>query len=286
MTPIGASFLCGLIGAGIQASRTPAMHEREADEQGLRYVYRLIDLDRLGLGVEALPELLTAAKRMGFAGLNVTYPCKQAVIPLLDELSDDARSLNAVNTVVIRDGRTIGHNTDWSGFAEGFRRGLPDAKLDRVVQLGAGGAGAAVAHAMLTLGATRLTVFDVDAARSGELAANLCARFGEGRAVGVTDLAAAMAEADGLVHCTPTGMAKLPGLPLDARLLDRRHWVAEIVYFPLETELLRAARARGCRTLDGGGMAVFQAAGAFRLFTGVEPDAERMRRHFLSMVAG
>ena len=283
MTPIGASFLCGLIGAGIQASRTPAMHEREADEQGLRYVYRLIDLDRLGLGVEALPELLTAAKRMGFAGLNVTYPCKQAVIPLLDELSDDARSLNAVNTVVIRDGRTIGHNTDWSGFAEGFRRGLPDAKLDRVVQLGAGGAGAAVAHAMLTLGATRLTVFDVDATRSGELAANLCARFGEGRAVGVTDLAAAMAEADGLVHCTPTGMAKLPGLPLDARLLDRRHWVAEIVYFPLETELLRAARARGCRTLDGGGMAVFQAAGAFRLFTGVEPDAERMRRHFLSM---
>jgi shikimate dehydrogenase len=286
MTPIGASFLCGLIGAGIQASRTPAMHEREADEQGLRYVYRLIDLDRLGLGVEALPELLTAAKRVGFAGLNVTYPCKQAVIPLLDELSDDARALNAVNTVVIRDGRTIGHNTDWSGFAEGFRRGLPDAKLDRVVQLGAGGAGAAVAHAMLTLGATRLTVFDVAAARSGELAANLCARFGEGRAVGVTDLAAAMAEADGLVHCTPTGMAKLPGLPLDARLLDRRHWVAEIVYFPLETELLRAARARGCRTLDGGGMAVFQAAGAFRLFTGVEPDAERMRRHFLSMVAG
>jgi shikimate dehydrogenase len=286
MTPIGASFLCGLIGAGIQASRTPALHEREADEQGLRYVYRLIDLDRLGLGVEALPELLTAAKRMGFAGLNVTYPCKQAVIPLLDELSDDARSLNAVNTVVIRDGRTIGHNTDWSGFAEGFRRGLPDAKLDRVVQLGAGGAGAAVAHAMLTLGAKRLAVFDVDPARSAELAASVSERFGAGRAIGVSDLAAAMADADGLVHCTPTGMAKLPGLPLDAGLLDRRHWVAEIVYFPLETELLRAARATGCRTLDGGGMAVFQAVGAFRLFTGVEPDAERMRRHFLSMVAG
>jgi shikimate dehydrogenase len=283
--PSGASVLCGLIGAGIQASRTPAMHEREADEQGLRCVYKLIDLDRLGLGVEALPELLTAAKRMGFAGLNITYPCKQAIIPLLDELSDDARALNAVNTVVIRDGRLIGHNTDWSGFAEGLRRGLPDAKLDRVVQLGAGGAGAAVAHAMLTLGAKRLVVFDVDEARSGELAASLSERFGAGRAAGGTDLSAAMAEADGLVHCTPTGMAKLPGLPLDAGLLDRRHWVAEIVYFPLETELLRVARAKGCRTVDGGGMAVFQAVGAFRLFTGVEPDAERMRRHFLSMVA-
>jgi shikimate dehydrogenase len=283
MKPTGTSVLCGLIGSGIQASRTPAMHEREADEQGLRCIYKLIDLDRLGLGVEALPELLTAAKRMGFAGLNITYPCKQAIIPLLDELSEDARALNAVNTVVIRDGKLVGHNTDWSGFAEGFRRGLPDAKLDRVVQLGAGGAGAAVAHAALVMGTKELTVFDVDAARSAELAASLAARFGAGRAVGGTDLPAAMARADGLIHCTPTGMAKLPGLPLPAELLDRRHWVAEIVYFPMETELLRVARAKGCRTVDGGGMATFQAVGAFRLFTGVEPDAERMRRHFLSL---
>ena len=130
-----STFLCGLIGAGIQLSRSPALHEREADEQGLRYVYKLIDLDKLGVGVEALPELLNAARQMGFAGLNITYPCKQAIIPLLDELSEDARALNAVNTVVIRDGRMTGHNTDWSGFAEGFRRGLPDAKRDRVVLL-------------------------------------------------------------------------------------------------------------------------------------------------------
>ena len=274
------SIVCGLIGAGIQASRSPALHEREANEQGLRYVYKLIDLDELAVGVEALAELLSAAKRMGFAGLNITYPCKQAIIPLLDELSDDARALNAVNTVVIRNGRLIGHNTDWSGFAEGFRRGLPGANLDRVVQLGAGGAGAAVAHAALTLGARELTVFDVDAARSAELATKLGARVRAG-----TDLAAAMAAADGLIHCTPTGMAKVPGMPLKAQLLQSKHWVAEIVYFPMETELLRVARAKGCRTLDGGGMAVFQAVGAFRLFTGVEPDAERMMRHFLSMEA-
>jgi shikimate dehydrogenase len=272
------SFLCGLIGAGIQLSRTPALHQREGDEQGLRYLYQLIDLDELRVGVEALPELLTAAKRMGFAGLNITYPCKQAIIPLLDELSEDARALNAVNTVVIRDGRLVGHNTDGSGFAEGFRRGLAGAKLDRVVQLGAGGAGAAVAHAALKLGVRQLTVFDVDRARAAQLAASLGARAG-------TDLAAAMAAADGLIHCTPTGMAKMPGLPLDAQLLQSRHWVAEIVYFPLETELLRVARAKGCRTLDGGGMAVFQAVGAFRLFTGIEPDAERMTRHFKAMGA-
>jgi shikimate dehydrogenase len=277
---LAPSFLCGLIGAGIQGSRTPAMHEQEAEAQGLRYVYKLIDLDKLGLGSDALPELLTAAKRMGFAGLNVTYPCKQAIIPLLDGLAEEARALNAVNTVVIRDGAAVGHNTDWSGFAEGFRRGLPGVPLERVVQLGAGGAGAAVAHAALTLGAAEVTVFDIDPPRSAALAAQLGPKVKAG-----TDLRAAMARADGLIHCTPTGMAKLPGLPLDADLLQKRHWVAEIVYFPLETELLRVARTKGCRTLDGGGMAVFQAVGAFRLFTGVEPDAERMRRHFLSMSA-
>ncbi|MCM2331139.1 MAG: shikimate dehydrogenase [Pseudomonas sagittaria] len=279
-----ASIVCGLIGLGIQGSLTPAMHEQEGQAQGLRYVYKKIDLDPLGLGVADLPELLTAAKRMGFAGLNITYPCKQAVIPLLDELSDEARALNAVNTVVIRDGRLIGHNTDCSGFAEGFRRGLAGVPMNKVVQLGAGGAGAAVAHAVLTLGAKHLTVFDIDRARAEELAASLNAHFGAGTCEAGSDLAQAMAETDGLINCTPTGMAKLPGLPLPAELIDSSNWVAEIVYFPFETELLRVARAKGCRTLDGGGMAVFQAVGAFRLFTDIEPDAERMRAHFLAMV--
>ncbi|MBD0275475.1 MAG: shikimate dehydrogenase [Acetobacteraceae bacterium] len=279
------ALLVGLIGAGIGASLTPALHERECAEQGLRSIYRLLDLERLGLNAGALPELLKAAEWTGFAGLNITHPCKQAVIPLLHELSEDARALGAVNTVVLRDGKRIGHNTDWWGFAEGFRRGLPDARRDRVVQIGAGGAGSAVAHALLTLGAGRLSVFDVDAARAEAVADALCARFGEGRAVAGTGLPAAMAEADGVVNCTPVGMAKYPGLPLPAELLRPSHWVAEIVYFPLETELLRTARALGCATLDGGRMAVFQAVSAFREFTGLEPDAKRMLRHFGELLA-
>jgi shikimate dehydrogenase len=97
------------------------------------------------------------------------------------------------------------------------------------------------------------------------------------------DLAAAVRAADGVVNCTPVGMAELPGTPLPVALLRPEPWVAEIVYFPLETRLLRAARAIGCRTPDGGGMAVFQAAGAFRPFTGVAPDAERMLRHVAAM---
>ena len=283
MAQFPASFLVGLIGAGIQASRTPPMHEREGAELGLRYIYKLIDLEQLKLGAEALPELLSAAERMGFSGLNITFPCKQSVIPLLTDLSDDARALGAVNTVVLRDGKRIGHNTDGWGFAAGFRRGLPDVALGHVVQLGAGGAGAAVAHAALTLGVTNLTIFDIDAGRAERLAASLSDRFGKGRAVAGARLEQAMAAADGLIHATPTGMAKHPGLPLPASLLHAGLWVAEIVYFPLQTELLRVAKNSGCRTLNGSGMAVFQAAEAFRLFTGIAPNAERMSRHFASM---
>jgi len=277
------SFLVGLVGAGILASRTPAMHEREGAEQGLRYRYELFDLEKHDLGADALPELLTAAERRGFAGLNVTHPCKQTVIPLLTGLSDDARALGAVNTVVLQDGKRIGHNTDWLGFSESFRRGLPDVKRDRVVQLGAGGGGAAVAYAALTLGVGQLAVFDLDETRSHWLAANLADQFGGKRVVAGIDLGRAIAEADGLIHATPTGMAGHPGLPLPAKFLRPALWVAEIVYFPPQTELLRTARKIGCRTLDGGGMAVFQAAEAFRLFTRIVPDTQRMLRHFASM---
>jgi shikimate dehydrogenase len=278
------SVLVGLIGTGIQASRSPALHEAEGAAQGLSYQYKLIDLTRLGLAVDALPDLLTAAERLGFDGLNITHPCKQAVIRYLDELSPDAQALGAVNTVLLGGGRRVGHNTDWFGFAEGFRRGLPHVRLDRVVQFGAGGAGSAVAHAALTLGVRHLTLIDVDPGRARAVAERIDGgRIGGGR-IGVGDsAAAAIATADGIINATPLGMDDHPGMAFPASLLRPDLWVAEIVYFPLETELLRQARALGCRTVDGGGMAVFQAVEAFRLFSGVVPDAARMRRHFLSM---
>ena len=277
------TVLAGLIGAGIQASRTPALHEHEGDAQGMRYLYRLIDLDALKLDSGALPDLLKAAERMDFTGLNITFPCKQAIIPLLDELSPEARGIGAVNTVVLKDGKRIGHNTDCLGFAEGFRRGLGDVARQRVVQMGAGGAGAAVAHALLAEGVQTLSIFDVEVSRAEALANNLNQHFGASRARAGHDLASAMADADGLVNTTPMGMAKLPGMPVPVELLRGELWVAEIVYFPLETELLRSARALGCRTLDGGNMAVFQAVKAFELFSGVAPDAQRMLAHFQSM---
>ena len=277
--------LVGLIGAGIQRSLTPAMHEEEARHHGLRLHYQLIDLDRGGPDEAELPALIASARTMGFAGLNITYPCKQAVIPLLDDLSEEARTMGAVNTVVNRDGRLVGHNTDGSGWSWGFRRALPQADLDRVVLLGAGGAGSAIAHAVLRLGAGQLRLIDSDGGRAAELALRLNDRYGNDRVTAFADVAEALSGATGLIHATPTGMDKRPGLPLPESLLRPGLWVAEIVYFPLETQLLQAARSRGCATVDGGTMAVGQAIGAFELFTGIRPDADRMEAHLRRMLA-
>ena len=282
------SFLVGLIGTGIGPSLSPALHQREAEELGVRLIYRRLDLAELAVAPADVGEVLAAARLTGYDGLNVTHPCKQLVLPHLDELSEDAVALGAVNTIVFRDGRASGHNTDWSGFARSFDRGLPDAPLNRVVLLGAGGAGSAVAHAMLTLGTDRLSVVDLDPGRACALARSLEERFGAGRAqgFGLTALPTEMPRADGLVHATPTGMADHPGLPLPGELLRRDLWVADIVYRPLETELVRAARALGSRVLDGGGMAVFQAVDSFRCFTGLDPDPERMLAHFADLARG
>lgn len=273
-------LLVGLIGAGIQRSASPRMHMEEAGALGLPLRYELLDLDRIPGGESALASVLDDCESRGFSGVNVTFPCKQRVIPLLHSLSPEAAALNAVNTVVFAAGRRVGYNTDAGGFAESFRRAMAGCAMDRVVLVGAGGAGAAVGYAALGLGAQRLDVHDTDIVRAESLAARLGDAWQHARVRTAYDLRAALADATGVVHATPTGMSKLPGLPLPADLVRPPLWVAEVVYVPLVTELVALARARGCRTLDGGGMAVFQAARAFELFTARTPDAERMLRRF------
>ena len=268
------SLLCGLIGAGIQGSLSPALQEAEALHHGLRLHFQLIDLDRVQAGPEALPMLVAAARVMGFAGLNITYPCKQSVIRLLDSLSGDALAIGAVNTLVREGTRLVGYNTDGSGWSRGFRRALPKADLSRVVLLGAGGAGSACADAVLRLGAAQLVIVDQDAPCAAALAKRLNERLDGNRA-----------GASSLIHATPTGMAGMPGMPLPEELLRRDMWISDIVYVPLETALLKAARWIGCETADGGHMNVGQAVGGFKLFTGLEADAARMEAHFRRLVA-
>ena len=278
-------LLLGLIGAGIQRSLSPALQEEEARQHGLRLHYQLIDLAAAGAGTDALPGLIQAVRIMGFSGLNITYPCKQLVMPLLDELSEEARAIGAVNTVVREGERLVGYNTDSSGWAWGFKRALPKADLSRVVLLGAGGAGAAVGYAALGLGVSELSIFDLDPSRAAALASSLGVQFPNRKIAPSANLKSALALASGLIHCTPIGMLGHPGMPLDEKLLRSSMWVSEIVYVPIETELLKAARRAGCATADGGYMNVGQAIRGFKLFTGRDADAGRMDAHFRRLAA-
>ena len=273
-------FRVGLIGQGIQQSRTPLMHMNEGAALGFGLDYQLLDTDRMD-PVPSLAALLERAEAEGYAGLNITFPYKQEVMQHLDVLSDAARQVGAVNTVVFKDGKRFGHNTDFWGFATGLDWALPEVKRDCVLLMGAGGAGGAVAHALVSVGVTHLLIADV----RPETAQALAAAVGDAHGItaeAATDMAAAAARADGIVNATPMGMAKLPGMAIAPELIEARHWVSDIVYFPLETELLRVARAKGCQTASGQGMATFQAVRAFELFTGRKPDAERMRATFES----
>jgi shikimate dehydrogenase len=279
------SYVLGLVGVDIGASLTPAMQVREGRESALSLSYKRIEVERPGLDADGLAEVLAWARRLGFDGLNITHPFKQAVVPLLDELSQDALDLGAVNTVVFRDGRMLGHNTDWSGYGRAFRHALPEAVRDRVVLLGAGGAGVAAGYSLLKQGAEHVGVLDTDAERAQASVVRLAKRFGDARVAVIDDLDGALEDAHGLVNATPVGMRGHPGLPVPAGVVRPDLWVSDIVYIPLETRLIALARDRGCRVLPGGGMAVHQAAGAFEHFTGQTPDVERMARHFEELSA-
>ncbi|NQV99940.1 MAG: shikimate dehydrogenase [Rhodospirillales bacterium] len=279
---IHPSIMVGLIGQGIQKSRSPVMHETEAAALGLKLTYLLLDTDRMPQPAPPLEEILRSAEICGLSGLNITFPYKVKVIEHLDGLSDSAQLVGAVNTVVFRDGRRYGHNTDLWGFAEAFRRELADAKRDHVLLLGTGGGGAAVAHALLACDVKTLWLFDIDMAKAEALATDIraCQKYAPERVKLAPSIADIAGQLDGVVNASPVGMAKFPGCAFPAQHMHARQWIADIVYFPLETELLRRARGLGCRTLAGSGMAVGQAARAFKLFTGRDPDHQRIETAF------
>lgn len=275
----------GLIGRNILASRSPWLHEQEAKALGLELKYELFDFNVLGLAENALGPKLRQLSREGFCGVNVTYPFKAAVMSLLDSIDDGAALVGAVNTVAMRGGRLIGYNTDMIGFRESFARDLPGASLSRVLQLGAGGAGAAVASALLSLGAQRLEIADVQRDRADALAERLRERFKQADVVASHVDVIDTSGFSGVVNATPIGMASHPGSPLDASQLRPTMWVVDVVYFPLETLLLRQARDAGCRVLNGSGMVIGQAALAFEIMTGRVANQHRMAESFHKMPA-
>ncbi|HEX5777922.1 MAG TPA: shikimate dehydrogenase [Xanthobacteraceae bacterium] len=269
--------LVGLIGANIMKSLSPPLIEDCFAAAGMRGYYHLMDLDRLP--GRRLADLLEGAKATGFIGLNITRPCKEEVIPLLDAVLPEAREIGAVNTVRISpDGRTEGFNTDRIGFRKSIeeRFGRDSVAAKPVVLVGAGGAGRAVAFAMLDLGVEPLLIFDTDAGRAERLAAELN-RGGEGTARRIKSLEDAIPSVAGVINATPIGMAGIGGNPVPSGLVTDAHFAADVIYSPLETEFIKAAKRAGARTMSGDGMLLHQGVEAFRIFTGITPDAARMR---------
>jgi shikimate dehydrogenase len=274
-------MLVGLIGINIGQSLAPALHEDSFAAAGMTGHYHLMDADTPRK--RTLPDLLGAARLAGFGGVNVTFPFKEAVIALLDEVSPEAKEIGAVNTVVFdATGRTSGHNTDRSGFRAAFLEsfGADAARGKPVLLLGAGGAGRAVAFALKDLGAAPIRIYD----RDGLRARNLCADLGRG-AEALDSPEPAAASVAGIVNATPIGMTGHEGLPMTPDVVRAGQFVADVIYTPLETDFLKAAKKRGARTMGGAGMCVHQAVDAFRHFTGKTPDIARMKRAFAAAAA-
>ena len=272
-------LLTGLIGAPIAHSASPAMHERAAEALGLRGHYQLIEV--AGADAAGLAMMLEGVRRLGFAGVNVTFPYKEAVVPLLDELAPAAATMAAVNTVVARDGRLIGHNTDTTGFARAVAPLLAPSG-NAVAVIGTGGVGKAIAFALASLKVTDLRIFDSEPARAEKLAALLAKHGGARVATSVED---ALRGATGLVNGTPVGMLPNRDTPVPSSLLRENLWVADAVYSPLITPLLAAAQAKGARIMTGQELAIYQAADAFELFTGLAPSTEIIREAFDEVMA-
>jgi len=273
-------FLTGLIGAPIAQSAAPAMHEQAADALGVRCHYQLIEV--AGADAAGLRALLDGVRRLGFAGVNVTFPYKEAVVPLLDEMSERARDIGAVNTVVVRDGRLIGHNTDTTGFERAIVDLVAASNRGAVALIGAGGVGKAIAFALASLGVAGISIFDADQAKAERLAMQLRNRLQARVVAGIAD---ALQGAVGVVNATPVGMLPDRGLAVPEPLLNRDLWVADAVYTPLWTPLLTAAKARGARLMTGRELAIYQAADAFELFTGLKAPVEAIQNAFDAVMA-
>ncbi|MCA6120097.1 shikimate dehydrogenase [Bradyrhizobium sp. WSM 1738] len=273
-------FLTGLIGAPIAQSAAPAMHEQAGDALGVRCHYQLIEV--AGANAAGLRALLEGVRRLGFAGVNVTFPYKEAVVQLLDEMSARARDIGAVNTVVVRDGRLIGHNTDTTGFERAIADLVAASNRGAVALIGAGGVGKAIAFALASLGVVGISTFDVDRGKAERLAMQLRDRL-ETRVA--DDIADALQGVVGVVNATPVGMLPDRGMAVPEALLNRGLWVADAVYTPLWTPLLTAARARGARLMTGRELAIYQAAEAFELFTGLKPPVDVIQNAFDAVMA-
>lgn len=276
-------FRVALLGHGIGPSLSPALHMREAGHLGLDYDYVTLDLiDQPDADLDAQLARLEAE---GYAATNVTHPFKKHVLEFVDHRSDVVDEIGSANLVLFGPDGRMAHNTDCTGFRSGLEDFLGDRPRRRVLQVGAGGAGLATAHSLVAMAFEEVVIHDLHEEAAAVLVERFAGRHPDVRLTTTGgDLARWLPLVDGVVHVTPTGMAHHPGVAFAPEAVTPTAWVSEVVYRPLETELVRRARAHGLATLDGGQMAVGQALDSIRLITGLEPDRDRMIAHFHELV--
>ena len=272
----------GIIGWPVEHSVSPAMHNAAFEALGLGWRYECWPTPP-----EQLAARIASLREPGIVGANVTVPHKEAVIPYLDEITEDARVMGAVNTIVVRDERLMGHNTDWRGFLTSLREAGFDPQGRRCAVIGAGGAARAVVYALAQAGA-EVAIYNRTVERARHLVRDLGAHLSTAvlEAHGLDELATVGEETALLVNATSLGMwPQVEGCPWpETRPLPPHLVVCDLVYNPLETRLLARAREAGCTTVDGLGMLVWQGAEAFRLWTGEEPPVEQMREAALQAI--
>ena len=278
----GTTTMLGLIGTPVAHSKSPAMYNHCFQKFGLDWAYLAFDVP-----AERAGEAVAAIRTLGMRGANVTMPCKNAVIPFLDELTPAARAIQAVNTIVNEDGVLVGHNTDGCGYTQNLRRNGIEVEGKKIVLLGGGGAASAIAIQAALEGAAEIAVFNLRDAFWPRVEQGLksIAQAAPGCAISLRDLEdraalkAAIDRCDILSNATRVGMAPYEG---QSNITDGSWYrpdlvVTDVVYAPPETKMLREARAAGCRTCDGLGMLLCQGAEAFRLYSGLEMPVEEIR---------
>ncbi len=271
-----APIRLGLIGDNIRRSRSPELHRHAGRLIGLDVSYDLFIPRDLGKSFDAVFE---TCRQGGLRGVNITYPYKERAAEMVEIADPLIAAMGAVNTVVFESGRAAGHNTDFSGFVAAYREKFGERAPGQVVMVGAGGVGRAVAFGLVTLGADGLTIADRDISKA-EALAEAVERVSERRTVAIatSDASAAMAEADGIINCTPLGMVGHPGSPVPEKALAGRHWAFEAIYTPVDTLFKQQAEAAGIAVLSGYELFFNQGIQAFRIFTGrLPPDLAMLR---------
>ena len=270
----GKTAVYGIFGHPVEHTFSPGMHNAAFRKIGMNACYV-----PFAVAPEDLEKAVRAIIPLGLRGLNVTVPHKEKVVPLLDALTEDAEAIGAVNTIEIRDGRLIGHNTDGRGFIKSLVDDASVRPRGRTFALvGAGGAARAVACSLVLAGARMVFLHDVNGKKAAALARDLSKTVGpKARALGAEDFAEQAPHVDCLINATPLGLRPEDPLPIPRRMITKGQLVCDLVYNPQNTKLLQAARSRGARTLGGIGMLLYQGVIAFEVWTGRRAPVPVMR---------